>query len=355
MGYSSFFFTSFFLLLAVVTKEEPLVPALFIFGDSIVDVGNGNNLPSIAKANFLPYGRDFVTHTPTGRFSNGKLTIDFASEIVGFASYQPAYLNLKVKGKNLLNGANFASYGTGYHQSTATLYRTLSLNQQLIYYSDCQKELVKAVGQSSASSIIADAVYVVVAGTGDFAQNYYLNPFLNKVFTHDQFSNIIIQCYSNFIQKLYALGARKIAVSTLPPIGCLPFIITLFSPHSNKCVEMLNNVAIDYNIKLNSTSEKLLKMLPNLNLVILDIYEPLYKLITKPTDYGFFESRKACCATGLIEIAIFCNQKSIGTCANASEYVFWDGYHTSQAANKFLFDHVIPIFSSLINTNRTLL
>lgn len=54
------------------------VPALFIFGDSSVDVGNNNNLFStIARANFLPYGRDFNNHMPTGRFCNGKLTTDF--------------------------------------------------------------------------------------------------------------------------------------------------------------------------------------------------------------------------------------------------------------------------------------
>lgn len=56
---------------------DPLVPALIIFGDSVVDSGNNNNLQTLVKANFLPYGRDFPTHQPTGRFSNGKLATDF--------------------------------------------------------------------------------------------------------------------------------------------------------------------------------------------------------------------------------------------------------------------------------------
>jgi hypothetical protein len=36
---------------------EPLVPAFFIFRDSIVDVGsnNNNNLHTLIKANFFPY------------------------------------------------------------------------------------------------------------------------------------------------------------------------------------------------------------------------------------------------------------------------------------------------------------
>lgn len=59
---------------------QPLVPALIIFGDSIVDVGNNNNLSTLIKANFPPYGRDFVTHRPTGRFCNGKLATDFTGK-----------------------------------------------------------------------------------------------------------------------------------------------------------------------------------------------------------------------------------------------------------------------------------
>ncbi|AES97997.2 GDSL-like lipase/acylhydrolase superfamily protein, putative [Medicago truncatula] len=64
-----------------VTNGEPLVPAFFIFRDSIVDVGNNNNsLHTAVIASFFPYGRDFVTHNPTGRMSNGKLAVDYACD-----------------------------------------------------------------------------------------------------------------------------------------------------------------------------------------------------------------------------------------------------------------------------------
>lgn len=50
------------------------VPCYFIFGDSLVDNGNNNQLQSLARADYLPYGIDFGG--PTGRFSNGKTTVD---------------------------------------------------------------------------------------------------------------------------------------------------------------------------------------------------------------------------------------------------------------------------------------
>lgn len=53
------------------------IPALIVFGDSIVDTGSNNELITVAKCNFFPYGKDFPGGKPTGRFSNGKVPSDF--------------------------------------------------------------------------------------------------------------------------------------------------------------------------------------------------------------------------------------------------------------------------------------
>lgn len=58
-----------------VSERRALVPAMFIFGDSLIDNGNNNNLPSFAKANYFPYGIDFQGGA-TGRFSNGYTMVD---------------------------------------------------------------------------------------------------------------------------------------------------------------------------------------------------------------------------------------------------------------------------------------
>jgi hypothetical protein len=82
MGFSGSLLGSVLLVLVFsVVHGDPLVPALCIFGDSVVDAGNNNNLYTLVKANFPPYGRDFVTHRPTGRFCNGKLATDFTGQI----------------------------------------------------------------------------------------------------------------------------------------------------------------------------------------------------------------------------------------------------------------------------------
>lgn len=55
----------------------PLAPALYCFGASVTESGNNNYLPTMVKANYPPYGIDFVGGTPTGRFTNGKTIVDF--------------------------------------------------------------------------------------------------------------------------------------------------------------------------------------------------------------------------------------------------------------------------------------
>lgn len=50
------------------------VTANFVFGDSLVDVGNNNYIPSLSKENFYPNGIDFGR--PTGRYTNGRTIVD---------------------------------------------------------------------------------------------------------------------------------------------------------------------------------------------------------------------------------------------------------------------------------------
>lgn len=57
-------------------EEVHLVPAVYVFGDSTVDVGNNQYL-SGNSALQLPYGIDFPHSRPTGRFSNGYNVADF--------------------------------------------------------------------------------------------------------------------------------------------------------------------------------------------------------------------------------------------------------------------------------------
>ncbi|GAB2268224.1 hypothetical protein Dimus_003202 [Dionaea muscipula] len=58
--------------------RKTTITAIMGFGDSIIDPGNNNNIDTLFKCNFLPYGKDFGGgDDPTGRYSNGKIPTDF--------------------------------------------------------------------------------------------------------------------------------------------------------------------------------------------------------------------------------------------------------------------------------------
>uniref|UniRef100_A0A1S4DX97 Uncharacterized protein n=1 Tax=Cucumis melo TaxID=3656 RepID=A0A1S4DX97_CUCME len=139
-NFHGFFFIFIFIIFSYLTlfvEAAALVPAMFVFGDSLVDVGNNNYLNfSSPKANFYPNGIDFPTGKPTGRFCNGKNPADFLAEKVGLAS-APSYLSIIENSSrhthNINRGINFASGG-------ATIIP--QSNQIIILYKNGARKLV---------------------------------------------------------------------------------------------------------------------------------------------------------------------------------------------------------------------
>ncbi|KAG4924239.1 hypothetical protein JHK82_050103 [Glycine max] len=77
---NSVLFISFFIF-SFGFLEAQNAPTVYVFGDSLVDVGNNNYLSlSIEKAILPHYGIDFPTKKPTGRFRNGKNAADLISQ-----------------------------------------------------------------------------------------------------------------------------------------------------------------------------------------------------------------------------------------------------------------------------------
>lgn len=113
----SFFF--FVYLLVEMHEISAMVPAVIVFGDSTVDPGNNNQMSTVLKSNFAPYGRDYFGGQPTGRFSNGRIATDFISEAYGIKPAIPAYLDPKFDIRDFATGVSFASAGTGYDNATS--------------------------------------------------------------------------------------------------------------------------------------------------------------------------------------------------------------------------------------------
>ncbi|KAJ0969920.1 hypothetical protein J5N97_022797 [Dioscorea zingiberensis] len=330
-------------------KTASNVPAVIVFGDSIVDPGNNNEIETLIKCNFPPYGKDFTKRIATGRFCNGKIPSDFIASQLGIKELVPAYLGTKLTAQDLLTGVSFASGGAGYDPLTARLVSVLTMNDQLDLFKEYKEKLRKVAGEGKANTTISKSLYVVVTGTDDLANTYFGTPFRRAEFNLPSYINFTVDCASSFYKELYHLGARKIAVVGVPPVGCVPSQRTIEGGLERHCVPLYNQAAVMFNSKLSTELDRLNKTLPGAQIVYIDIYTPLLDLIKRPFAYGFEESTKGCCGTGYFEVTLACNSLTTSTCEDASKFVFWDSYHPTERAYNILIRGVFQRYGSLLN------
>ncbi|XP_051125672.1 GDSL esterase/lipase At4g26790-like [Andrographis paniculata] len=320
------------------------VPAVIVFGDSSVDAGNNNQISTVLKSNFRPYGRDFFGGRPTGRFSNGRIPPDFISEAVGLRPFVPAYLDPMYGITDFAAGVCFASAGTGFDNATSNVLNVLPIWKEIELYKDYQNKLKAHAGELEAKKIISEALYLISLGTNDFLENYYSLPSTRSRYrTIDQFQDYLLGLAENFLRELYSLGARKMSLTGLPPMGCLPLERTrnYVNGNGNGCMEEYNAVALRFNGKLRGLVKRMNSELSGIRVVFSNPYEVFVQILRNPSHFGFEVVSVACCATGMYEMGYLCDQMSPFTCADAGKYVFWDSFHPTQKTSEIIADHLM--------------
>ncbi|KAI3464804.1 hypothetical protein Pfo_021467 [Paulownia fortunei] len=317
--------------------QNSTIPAVIVFGDSVVDTGNNNYITTIVKVNYPPYGKDFMGGKPTGRFSDGKVPSDLIAEELGIKDLLPAYFDPTLQAQDLLTGVNFASGGAGFDPLTSDLVSVLSLSDQLEMFKDYIRKLEQIVGYERTSTILSESLIVVVAGSNDITNTYFGTPLRKSHYDVSSYTDLLVSYASSFMQDLYRLGARRIGVFGLPPLGCLPSQRTLKGGAERKCIDMYNQVAELFNNKLSAEVDSINSRYLLARVTYIDIYNLPLDLIHNPQKYGFRISNKGCCGTGTIEVAFLCKY----TCPNVSDYVFWDSFHLTEKAYRLLVHQIL--------------
>ncbi|XP_042509631.1 GDSL esterase/lipase EXL3-like [Macadamia integrifolia] len=320
----------------IILPKNLSVPAVFGFGDSIIDPGNNNNIKTLVKCNFHPYGKDFKEGIPTGRFCNGKIPTDFFVEEMGIKELLPAYLDPSLGPQDLLTGVCFASGAAGYDPLTSEIASVVSLSEQLKLFKEYKEKLKMIAGEERTRTIISESLYVLCAGSDDIANTYFPTPFRRYKYDVPAYTDLMLHSASSFIQDLYNLGARRIVVLDVPPIGCVPSQRTLAGGKERQCGEKENQAALLFNSKLSTLIDSLEKKLPQSKMLFVDIFKPLLDIIQNPLSYGFDEVREGCCGTGKLEVSILCNDLVPVTCPDDSKYLFWDSYHPTESGYRVL-------------------
>ncbi|OVA16892.1 Lipase [Macleaya cordata] len=324
----------FLLVVAVRIGQGPAVPALYVFGDSLVDSGNNDYLQTQAKANYKPYGIDFHNGT-TGRFTNGKTVVDFIAKRLGLP-YVPAYLGLSDDEKsNLTTGVNYASGAGGILPETGTATGDiLALGVQINYFKKTvRNDLPKSFKTpQKLSKYLAKSIFVFSIGSNDYINNYLqpANYNSSKIYTPQQFGALLLDTLKQDLTTLYNLGARKFVVFELGPIGCIPALVNIVKPNTS-CVEDVNNLIKIYNTGIPHMIQQLSSSFHGSTFLRGEIYKQIYDQEQNPSKYGFTAGRTPCCVLGgAYNLTCVPNQ---APCEDRNTHLYWDASHPTQRAN----------------------
>ncbi|OMO81624.1 Lipase, GDSL [Corchorus olitorius] len=332
-------------------------PAIFNFGDSNSDTGGLSASFGQAPA---PNGETYF-HAPAGRYSDGRLIIDFIAESLGLP-HLSAYLDSV--GSNFSHGANFASAGATIRPQNTTKSQSgvspFSFDVQLVQFSDFQKRSQFFNKQGIFEKLLpkedyfSQALYTFDMGQNDLTAGYKLNLTTEQV--KASVPDILSQ-FSNAVKKAYNDGGRAFWIHNTGPAGCLPYVLDRFPITAAQvdkygCATPFNEVAQYFNQKLKDVVSQLRKELPSAAFTYVDVYSVKYTLISQAKKFGFELPLIACCGHGgkynfnnLLRCGakIKENGKEIliaKSCQNPSVRVIWDGIHFTEAANKWIFEQI---------------
>ncbi|XP_039139397.1 GDSL esterase/lipase At5g55050-like [Dioscorea cayenensis subsp. rotundata] len=300
--------------------------ALFVFGASLLDVGNNNYLFTLKRCDFPHYGIDFPGGKPTGRCSNGKNIPDFLADKMGVPSPKSYMsLNRSMEPGKFLEGVNFASSSAGILNTTHKGL-CIPLDTQIDYYSFVVEDLEESMGIVWTKCFISNSIFIVNIGSND-VQVYDGTGISN-------FVSLLISTLEGQLERLYNLGARKFAFMGLEPVGCWPALRAVNKSTGN-CNSEVNQISVRYNEQAAVLLHEMQSKHADINYSFFNTYGIFTQYINDPQTYGFGNVTAACCGMGFLRAEIACNPLA-SYCSNRTEYLFWDGWHQTEATAKLL-------------------
>uniref|UniRef100_K3Z7D1 GDSL esterase/lipase n=1 Tax=Setaria italica TaxID=4555 RepID=K3Z7D1_SETIT len=279
------------------------VPAVYVFGGSLVDAGNNDFLPPPAPRAVPPNGVDLprTVLRRTGRFTNGYNLADIIAQHVGFKKSPPAYLSLMpLSSFHLLRGrvgTNFASGGSGILNATVQL------------FAKTKATIIRAglVGRERLDSLLARSLFLISTGGNDFA-----------AFGHG--GGVPMSQAPEFIAGMVT--------------DYLSYINRAITANG-ECNDVGNYLSELFNSLLRAEMAKAVAAsMPGMKYSIASLYNVFSDMIANPTLAGLREVKRGCCGSGKFNGEVDC---TMGTslCTDRGKYLFWDKVHGTQAAYRW--------------------
>ncbi|XP_062116041.1 GDSL esterase/lipase 7-like [Humulus lupulus] len=279
---------------------------------------------------------DFPAGAP-GRATNGYNLADFFAKSLGL-SLPPPCNSINISSYTSTEGLNYASSMSGILDDTGTdmFPGITSLRGQIEMFKLTIREQLRKVLRNGKDlrRHLSKSIVLVVTGVNDFSVNLLRNERMDhRSIDHDAFSQDLVQKYADLLMRMYNVGARKFVVFDVEALGCLPFVVDMAFPAKPRCADELNSLVSNFNQMLYQKIKQLgSSSMSQATFIIGKNYDYFFNLAQNPAKFGLKEGFKPCC--GVTKYGT-CDsfQKS---CTDRKDYVFFDGFHLTQAAYKVL-------------------
>ncbi|XP_021811867.1 GDSL esterase/lipase At1g28590-like [Prunus avium] len=324
------------------------------FGDSLTDTGNLYNSSPNKSLHFFqpPYGETYFHH-PTGRCSDGRLVIDFIAQFLGLPLVPP-FLQSPNSNQSIQNfeaGVNFAVIGaTGLDASflaTMDIHSPSTNNSLRIQMGWFKQILLPSLCNTSLDCkkfLSTSLILMGSIGCNDYNDGLLGGKSIELV---RSYLPLVIEAIASAINELIELGAATIMVPGNNPIGCFPAYLSKFESSdknqydpSTGCLKWLNEFAQYHNEQLQIELSRIRRLHPQVTIIYADYYNALLQLYQSPHQFGFTgETSKACCGGGgpyNFNSSVLCGDAGATACENPSQYINWDGTHSTEAAYRLM-------------------
>ncbi|KAG6512998.1 hypothetical protein ZIOFF_031144 [Zingiber officinale] len=360
---------AYFLLLFPAVLAAGCYSSIFSFGDSLADTGNILHIVGNRSAGFarLPYGMTYFGR-PTGRFSDGRLILDFigialslllpfplrkksllispAAEALGLPLL-PAYLDRRRVGGDFEQGANFAVAGATALDNSFFKERgirialtNVSLGVEIRWFRQLLPSLC-----SSPSDTLQDSLIMM----GEIGGNDYINPIFQRRSLEEvkSFVPFVVATISSAITELIELGARTLVVPGITPLGCNSAFLTEFQTQnvddydaSTGCLNWLNEFSTYHNSLLEAELQTLRGLNPHATIIYADYFAAIISILNNPNQFGFGnDTLVSCCGGGgpyNYNRRLGCGSDGYSLCDEPSRCVIWDGVHMTEAMHRII-------------------
>ncbi len=289
---------------------------LYVFGDSLSDVGNVSLATGGAEPVSPPYSN--------GRFSNGNLWVQDVAASLGLGPVTPS----------LAGGNDFAFGGAQTGQTTVNPYNTTSASQiqQALDLPSQLSQFKKTVTNPGPN-----ALYTLWIGSNDL--DALLTAYEAKKIGAADISTVLGQIVGNiadFVNGLAKDGMKNLLALDVTDLSKTPDSIAAAATTTDPTATLaaIQGVVSQFDTGL-SAELATLSQADGFSLTYVDTFNPIDQIVAHPTAYGLTDATTPCW-TGT-----FTDPNSGTVCSNPNQHLFWDGLHPTAAGHQLVADVVL--------------